>query len=647
MKLRLLVLIILLVPIIGEAQRIPTSLPQPRDTSKVAEPIRSRKDSLGRTVGSSILDDSTRNIYGAHTTRWISEDDLFYNRKNYQYLDTSLYNFHRWTYVQKFDNFFHDLGNNGTALNPIFGNNLEVVGARSGFYAYDPYYTTEEPQYFNTLSPFTRMYIVWGGDGRAATKAEFTRNINPSWNFGFNYRPILTDRQFQRKGKGDRQTVSHYYDAYTSYQTPNQKYLVLFSFRRIRHEVRETGGVIPLDSTENQYDPNAKPNLSTANSIELKRSLHLFQQFAVSKIFQPYLISDYSLKLNEFFDVTNKEDTTYFDHVEIQSDTANDLNNFNVFQNEIGFKGNVGRFFYNGYSKFRNYEFSNNHLNPDTLPFKSRATEIYFGGRLSYTIDSASYLTLKGESFKQYYQVQADFHHRNFQVSASSSKAQPAFIHSAYRGAHDSWINNFNSIKELKFNAFYRGEFGPIKILPGLRFHTYNNYIYFRQFNKTGQQVLPTQSTGIQSMISPELRFALNVGPMVFRPQIIYTEFMRNDDNAIRIPKWFVNAQLAFERHIFKGSLEAQIGFDFHWKSDYYAMDYDPIIQQFYVQDARIVRSYMLTDFFLNGKMKNGRFFIKYHNIFQLFTREMYYTTPLYPGMKNILDFGFDILLFD
>ena len=38
----------------------------------------------------------------------------------------------------------------------------------------------------------------WGGQGRATTKVEFIRNINPRWNFGFNYRPILVEKMIQR-----------------------------------------------------------------------------------------------------------------------------------------------------------------------------------------------------------------------------------------------------------------------------------------------------------------------------------------------------------------------------------------------------------------------------------------------------------------
>src|SRR6185436_17640732 len=68
----------------------------------------------GRRAGSSILDDTTRNVYGPHTSRWTTEQDLFENRPNYRPLDTLVNNYHRWTYVQRFNNFYKDLGVMGT-----------------------------------------------------------------------------------------------------------------------------------------------------------------------------------------------------------------------------------------------------------------------------------------------------------------------------------------------------------------------------------------------------------------------------------------------------------------------------------------------------------------------------------------------------
>jgi hypothetical protein len=62
-----------------------------------------------------------------------------------------------------------------------------------------------------------------------------------------------------------------------------------------------------------------------------------------------------------------------------------------------------------------------------------------------------------------------------------------------------------------------------------------------------------------------------------------------------------------------------------------------------------ITKAYPLVDVFFNGQFKRGKVFVRYHNLVQLFTKnnQGYIITPGYPGLRNILDFGFELLLFD
>jgi hypothetical protein len=46
-------------------------------------------------------------------------------------------------------------------------------------------------------------------------------------------------------------------------------------------------------------------------------------------------------------------------------------------------------------------------------------------------------------------------------------------------------------------------------------------------------------------------------------------------------------------------------------------------------------------------KVKSGRIFVKYNNVMQALTRTGYMPTPFYPGQRNSLDFGFDLLFYD
>jgi hypothetical protein len=602
-------------------------------------------------MGSKFVDDSTKNVYGPKTTLWTSEKNIFYNTPTYYTLDTAINNYHRWTHIQQLANFYKDLGNVGTAMNPIFPVISSTIGITSGFSSYNPYFDSEEVKYFNTKSPYTRMRIIWGGNGRATTKVEFSRNVNSRWNFGFNYRPIIVEKQIGSRGQGDRQTVSHYYDFNTNYFSKDSSYFILFNFQRMRAKVKENGGII-INSTDPAviFDTNAKTNLTTAISEEFRWNFHLFQQYKIADQLQVYHVADRGAQTNKFnHDPTDtlglgplkikytSQIKGYFDETE-----------FKVFQNEVGVKGNLAFLFYNFYAKSRSYERSMLSLGPAGTV---TGLENYFGARARLKIDSLTSLSGHIENLigTANYLLSGTFESPWLEASIKSTLTKPSLLQQAYSGSHDLWSNSFNNVSSSQLGGFLKAHAGPLFISPGATFYTFTNYVFFREdAANVSQTIAPFQSAGTQVVLSPELRMTLRVLRKLFiRPQVIYTNTTKNDDGAFQIPKLFINGQVAYEGFWFKKNLQVQLGVDFHWKSDYNALAYNPSVQSFYVQTTTNTPSFLLADVFLNGKIKRGRVFVKYHNLLNAFKPIGYFPTPNYPGRFNILDFGFELLLFD
>lgn len=632
---------------------------QALDTIKrtVSQPVQKPDAGTPTGRGSQILDDSTKNVYGPKTTLWTTEQSFFFNKPLYQPLDTTLSNYHRWTHVQLLNNTSQDLGNVGTALNPIFPSVPTTIGADPGYHSYVHYYETEEPRYYDTKSPFTRIFIVWGGDGRATTKVEFSRNIKPNWNFGFNYRPILVDKQIQRARKGDRQTISHYYDFHTSYRSLDDRYVLLASFRRMRHRVNESGGVLlTRDTTINGYfEDNPQPYLLAAQSDELRNVLHVYQSYKISTPLQVYQKLDIGRQRNRFTDTksseTNYSDYFLFTNTDPDIDTVNvrDGIEFKSLTNELGVKGNAFRLFYSLYYKLRLYSAVNRYVAESEI-YDPTGVENYLGGQVAWQFDSLNQVGGKAEYLLDgNYRLQANLNTRWVDASATTALVKPSILSTVYRGSHHSWVNTFNDRFHYQLTGFLKGNWDWLFISPGITYNYLTNYIYYKSNPVSKEpQVLPVQSTGIQQIMTPELRMSVRfLRHVYFRPQLMYNEFLRNDAEAVRMPTWFLNAQLAYENMLFKRAIQVQIGVDAHWKSDYTALNYDPAIQQFYVQDGFINPAYPLVDVFFNGKFSRGRFFVKYHNLVQAITKSGYLPTPGYPAKANVLDFGFDLLLFD
>jgi hypothetical protein len=630
---------------------------------RVAQTSKNTKEPLQRRTRSKIVNDSAKTVYGPKTTLSTTEKEIFENRKNYRPLDTLIHNLHRWDFVRKYENKYQDLGNVGTALNPIFPGTPGVIGATSGFKVYDLYYDAAEPRYYNTKSPFSRINIVWGGKGRSMTLIEFTRNINPRWNFGFNYRPILSVKQIQSTGKSDYQVKSQYYDFYTSYESKNKKYKLLMSYRRIRHQVRESGGVqlksavvlTGVDTTYRGYfDPNARPYMSnpinaasSAATEELRNNVHLFQQFQLARPAQFYHVLDITNQRNAFQSTKSAESQNYFTYNVIDTTVIADVNTFQVTQNEIGVKGNAAFLFYDFYYKLRNYNNTMSNLQGQVPG--SKGAENYVGSRIAFRFDSLSWLSGQAEYLLDgHYKIDGSLRTPWLDADLRSALSKPGFMQQGYRGGYNSWVNNFTSIFSNQLSGRIKAQLGPLFISPGLTYTAFHNYVYFTHRSDLAQQALPQQSSGIQQFVSPEVKMDIRfLRKFHFRPELIYTVILNNDDHALSIPTWFSNVQLTYENFVFDRALQLQVGVDAHFNSDYKALGYAPAVQQFYIQDTFTNPSFWTTDIFLNGRIKRGRFFVKYINLLQQITKRGYLPTPTYPNVRSTIDFGFELILFD
>lgn len=646
------------------------------DNGKQLDTARRKRNSKG----SIFLNDSVQNIYGPNTVLRISEEDIFYNRWNYKPIDTSITNIHRWGYMQRFNYQYQDLGNVGTALNPLYPVVRTFSGAVSGFDAYRLYYETQYPKYYDTKSPYTKMNLVWGGAGRAMTLIEFSRNINSRWNFGFDYRPILVDKQLQRRRRGDRQIVAHYYDFYTSYKSKDEKYLLLANFRRTRHRVFEGGGVAlnEGDTFDKYFDPQASPRLANAETQQFYKNYHFFNQYSLANAFQLYNQTDFTRESNQFKDKFSSESAaadTLFDHWENLKDskkTINDLMRFTTFTSETGIKGRAKFLFYNAYYKFRSYSVHYNHFNRGIATFgfngspaaqhvgvehldypysfDQKGIEHYLGGRLAFDIDSLTQLSGVAEiNQRGNYSIDGKFTSKIVDATFTQSISRPSFLTTAYRGANDFWQNDFKNITALKAEGFLKTPFKKILIAPGLGYTLLSNYVYFKKGNFGQEQtVLPVQSNSVINIANPQLKVGITMfNKLKLSGHVINNITLSDVDGALKIPDWLITGQLALEDYWFTKHLQVQVGVDVTWRSSYQAMGYDISTIQYYVQNDQRVGDMFIADVFLNGRLKRSRFFFKYHNIAQLVRGTGYLITPGYPGQRNILDLGFELLMFD
>ncbi|MBV6647818.1 MAG: hypothetical protein KI790_20330, partial [Cyclobacteriaceae bacterium] len=318
-----------------------------------------------------IVDDSTVLVYGPHSTRIIYENDLKYNTSEEHEIDTTVYRFEHHTYVDRHYRLYQDLGNNGTALFPVFYDLPTRIGVTSGFNAYDPYFRTpEEIKYYDTKSPFMDITAVFGGLGRHVIDFSVARNISENWNVGFDLHFINADKQIGATlNEGDRNAQSAIYDIYTYYQHPTKPYKLMAYFQQMDHKVEETGGIYveAIDSATRaeifEYR-DSDIRLNSARSKHAQNAIHLYHEYGFFKQFQVYHQLDRTKKTNTYEDFIDGSATSSYDTYRdfygqflIDADSTYERATFTDLTNEVGLKGSVSSVYYRFYVRSRTVDF--------------------------------------------------------------------------------------------------------------------------------------------------------------------------------------------------------------------------------------------------------------------------------------------------
>jgi len=601
-------------------------------------------------VQSQILDDSTKLVYGPNTTSYIKEDNILYNDLTFTVIDTSSINSHRWSKVEKTEYRMQDLGISGTAIRNIYYGLPSIIGVRSGYSAYVPYYKPiQDFRYYDTKSPYSRIGAALGGRNRTYVDVGFNRSDSSNFNIGIDYLNTNSDKQVGSRGRNDRLVQNEGFDAYLAYFTPNRKYVVMGNFSRMKTNAVEQGGIDTLQSQLGYFDRDAKVFLENANSEYLKRTYHLYHQFSVNKALQIYQVFDRSYDKTRFFNEDLEEDIDYFDTTYFSNEVTNDSTLFETISIENGIKGDIGPLFYSAHYRYRIYTFNYGAGDSDTLNFKNTkpaqdGIEHYIGGRVRYDF-SPDYQLYGGIDFNlngnqkmwgklRFKELEADF---------TTQQYEPTFMERAYLGNTDFWINDFKTIKALQVDGSYRYKFkhnGFIK--PKLTFSSFTDYVYYNKEAK------PAQLNGTNTIITAGAKFLINpLNKLYIEGEGLYTTVSGDSTEVFPVPKIMANLNIYLHDISFGGNLDWQIGIDNHWKSDYFAPDYRVSTNQFFIQDTFNVEAFLISDFYVNVKLGHAFVFFKFNNIVDLLTQETYFAAPNYVGKRSLIDYGFYWMFFD
>ncbi|NJN25971.1 MAG: putative porin [Cyclobacteriaceae bacterium] len=598
--------------------------------------------SMGAMAQSQIVDDSTKQVYGAYTTFFRHFEDIKYNRDHLQKVDTTFGKMHRISMQEKLENKFQNLGFLGTAMRPVFYTPPTDIGIRSGYDAYTPYYiTAEDIEYFDTKSPYTPLNVVIGGKGRAVTTIKHTRNINPYWNIGFHFHKINADKQVASTGKGDNHATSTAYYLHTDYQSPNGKYHGLGSISRLNHKVWEQGGIeiTEGDPINSYFDEDANVRLDDARSQDFRFGIHIYNQYKLRDIFQLYQSSKFIKNKNFYKDVPLTNDLPFYDQVLINPDSTTDQSQTNQFANEFGIKGDLEKMFYSFFIKFRNVNYISNYQAGKKLYFENSG-----GFELRYDFDSLQNVKASGEYIiGGFYRFGGAYFNKFFTLEYWRTQSRPAIIEDSYFGNHFFWQQDLATPASdlLKGSLIYANK--ALRIEPFASVTNVKNNIYY------GYDKAPAQAEGSAQLLNIGLDLDFSFFKTIFwENEVIYTRVTGEQEavNSFRIPEVFVNATLYYGSYWFVDKIYVKIGVDAHYKSAYFAPAYNPVLQQFYLQDDFLIPSYTVLDVFVEFQIDQLTAFLKMEHVNQS-RASGYFTYPYYIGQPRVFDIGVRWIFFD
>ncbi len=604
-------------------------------------------------ISAQILDDSTKNIYGPTTTRYILEEDLYNIKGKPHGLDTSLTNAHLYDYLYG-SNPYQNLGLIGTPLNPIYYTPPQTIGKNLGITIFDAYaYDPSGINYYDTKSPFSKLRYVQGSRGQQILEADFARNVNPRWNLGVDFRRVASVKQVGSTIARDPQASGYAAAVYTRYFTKNQRYQLLLNYTHLHQTNNEFGGVRNRDTTMIQELTNYRGidgQLNSGVTRERRNTIHLYHQYGILKdsVLQIFHIADYQYRDNRYQDLAMAGDTFYLSLKvkPIDSLSMTDRTDFNLLENKIGLKGQIKRFNYKAY--FRVKEFTYQQISDDTVRNNLRYKENFLGGELAYVFKDTSILSVSG----QYYVGGEDYYLKAYYTGKFLSGGfyrinySPTLVQSNYFGNFFRWNNSFNNTQTDNLWLDLNLKVGRIlRVNPGIRYTGIKDYIYF---NET---FVPDQEKSQIKLYMASINFFLHLGSFNITERLIYTKY--DGARVLNIPEIYSHTRAYFQTRAFHKAAVLQFGLDAFWRSTYNANGYMPIIEQFYLNNSRPVKDYMLVDLFLDVRVKRANVFVKVSNLLQGVGsstspfRNTYYTTPGYPGLPRSFDFGIMWMFFD
>lgn len=597
--------------------------------------------------------DSIRNLYGARYVDY----KIISAKYDSIHADTTLtiQDYYKNNFLQK-DDFhllnFNNQGQTFAVLKPDFKNRsiLPNVGFSSKFFNY---LSENDITYYHVPTPTSILYYQSGFNGQVLNSV-FTTNFNKFQNFSIAYKGLrsLGEYQNQLASHTNLRITYSYYNPFKKYEfrthIADQKIFNEENAGLTNNALEHFTNNTPEFIVRNRMDVNLNNSNSTLRStryyFEQSLKLHplnqnrtqlkINHQFSYERFKYNFSSSDNDYFTNNPTIFGNKINSTTNDNTLISYVN----NQFSVLLKSNAIAGNL-----KPYINFNqiNQEYTNAvTVNSISYPQSQKTLYTNIGTQWNFLykgafINADAAQMLNGFKEGSFLKTTVGYQLNNktkilggLQLTNAIPNVTANFYQSNFEDYN--WHNHFNN-EQMKVLF---GDLTTPWINVSLAIHQLKNYIYYNEFSK------PSQHNDFVDYLNLKASNEFKFGKFALNNTIAYQKVTQGI-SVFKVPELTTRNTFYYANYFFKGKpLYAQIGFNFKYFTKYYANEFNPVINEFYLQNNQQIGNFPMLDFFVNGQIRRTRIYFGIENITAGLTGNNYFVTPNNPYRDLSIRFG-------
>lgn len=524
------------------------------------------------------------------------------------------------------------------------------------------YLKPEDIPYYSVATPFTELYFKTTIQQGQSVDALVAVNVRPEINFSLAYKGLRSLGRYINQLSSDGNFRFTF-----SYTAKDKRYMANAHFMSFDFLNGENGGIInpsDFEGGESRFSNRERINVWSRDGRSFLKGKRLFLDHIyrinkgdVANNLSVYHTVNYETQFYEYRQpsiATLLDDGSYFQRYGNSYLTSglNDQARYNKVYNRAGVEfenKTIGKFRV-FLEDFRfNYYFSKiriiqGEINDGSLSGENQSiggTYWYKKGRWdgSATIQNS----LSGLSSSRF-QAQAkyainDENSLHLEYIRQSSIPNPIYNLQQSSFTAYNWVNDFRNEKTNAVSAELKTKWGNASAY----LSNISDKLYFIDTDPTDNyQIIAPQQYGssiqyLNVKVAKEFKWwKLGLDNTVLFQQV------QQDDPIMNVPKFTTRNTLYFSDYFFKKALYLQTGFIFNYFTKFYADDFNPVTNEFFVQREKEMGGYPMVDFFINARIKTCRIYFKAEHFNSSMTGYNYLTAPNYPYRDFLIRFGLE-----